>query len=122
MSEITVYTYSGCDTCRKAVAWLRSHGITFDEKPIRVTPPSDAELRAMLAHLGGDLRKLFNTSGRDYREFNMGEQLKTLDTDTALHLLAGNGNLVKRPFLIGGGVGLVGFREETWAAALTARA
>jgi arsenate reductase len=36
----------------------------------------------------------------------------------AIALLAGNGNLVKRPFLLGGGVALVGFDEKTWAAAL----
>ncbi|MDP4583472.1 MAG: hypothetical protein NWT04_06095 [Verrucomicrobiales bacterium] len=33
-------------------------------------------------------------------------------------LLAGNGNLIKRPFLLDGDRGLVGFREEEWAKAL----
>jgi len=33
-------------------------------------------------------------------------------------LLARNGNLVKRPFLIGSGVGLVGFDEAEWAKIL----
>jgi arsenate reductase len=36
----------------------------------------------------------------------------------ALALLAGNGNLVKRPFLLGDGVALTGFDEAAWAAAL----
>jgi arsenate reductase len=36
----------------------------------------------------------------------------------ALALLAGNGNLVKRPFVIGERVAIVGFNEERWAAAL----
>jgi arsenate reductase len=37
----------------------------------------------------------------------------------ALALLAGNGNLVKRPFLLGAdGLGLVGFNEVVWAARL----
>jgi arsenate reductase len=37
----------------------------------------------------------------------------------ALALLAGNGNLVKRPFLLGAdGLGLVGFNEAVWAARL----
>ncbi len=117
-SPLTVYTYANCDTCRKAVKWLRAHGVNFVEKAIRETPPNSTELRAMLALQGGDIRKLFNTSGRDYRELNMGEQLKTLTTEAALHLLAFNGNLVKRPFALAPGVGLVGFKEETWAAAL----
>ncbi len=36
----------------------------------------------------------------------------------ALALLAGNGNLVKRPFVVGGGVTLVGFDEVAWTKTL----
>ena len=45
-----------------------------------------------------------------------------MSEDEAIALLAGNGNLVKRPFALGagagagtGGVGLVGFDEAKWA-------
>ncbi len=121
MSTLTVYTYANCDTCRHAVKWLRAQDIAFTEKPIRETPPSIAELRAMLAHLGGAeaLRKLFNTSGRDYRELKLGEKLPAMTEGQALALLTANGNLVKRPFALGKTVGLVGFDEKAWAAALS---
>ena len=36
----------------------------------------------------------------------------------ALTLLAGNGNLVKRPFLVGDGIALVGFDAAAWQASL----
>jgi arsenate reductase len=126
MSEaktLTVYTYANCDTCRRAVKWLRAQGIAFAEKPIRETPPTPAELRTMLARLGGAsaLRKLFNTSGVDYRAQKLGEKLPALSEAEAIALLAGNGNLVKRPFALGGAVGLLGFDEKTWAAALIGR-
>lgn len=124
-APLTVYTYANCDTCRRAVKWLRAHGIAFDEKPIRETPPTRAELRAMLARLGGaaSLRRLFNTSGVDYRALKLGEKLPTLSEEEAFGLLSGNGNLVKRPFALGAGpkgAGLVGFDEKTWTAALLA--
>ncbi len=120
MSTLTVYTYANCDTCRRAVKWLRAQGIAFTEKPIRETPPSVAELRAMLAHLGGAeaLRKLFNTSGRDYRELKLGEKLPAMAEAQALALLATNGNLVKRPFALSKATGLVGFDEAVWGDAL----
>lgn len=124
---LTVYTYSNCDTCRRATKWLRAHDIAFDEKPIRETPPTPAELRTMLARLGGEaaLKKLFNTSGVDYRAQKLGEKLGTMSEAEAIALLAGNGNLVKRPFVLGvggraGDVGLVGFDEVAWAKALVA--
>lgn len=114
----TLYTLANCDTCRAATKWLRAQGLGFEERAIRETPPSLAELRAMLAAQGGDVRRLFNTSGRDYREQKIGDKLPALSTAAALDLLRGNGNLVKRPFLVGDGVGLVGFNEKAWAAAL----
>ncbi len=122
MSALTIYTYANCDTCRRATKWLRAREIAFVEKPIRETPPTPGELRAMLAAHGGELRKLFNTSGRDYREQKLGEKLPTLTPEAALKLLAANGNLVKRPFLLGpGGVAQVGFDEPVWAGALLAK-
>jgi arsenate reductase len=114
---IVVYTYSGCGTCRKALKWLRENEIAFREKPIRETPPSPAELKAMLAHQDGELRRLFNTSGQDYRAMGLKDKLPTLTAAKAIELLAANGNLIKRPFLLGTGFGLVGFNESAWAAA-----
>ncbi len=118
---LKVYTLANCDTCRRAVKWLRARGTAFDERPIRETPPSMTELRAMLAAQGGELRKLCNASGREYREQKLAEKLPTMTPAAALALLAGNGSLVKRPFAIGDGVALVGFDEHAWVAAFGAK-
>ena len=118
MSKVTVYTLKNCDTCRQAVKWLDRHGIVFEERAIRETPPATTELRAMLSALKGERRRLFNTSGKDYHELKLGEKLPAMSDPDALGLLAQNGNLVKRPFLIGSGVGLVGFDEAEWAKIL----
>jgi len=90
--------------------------LKFEEIPIRETPPTKAELRRMLGACGGDLRRLFNTSGGDYRELKLGERLSSMSEDEALDLLVANGNLVKRPFLLDGKGGLVGFKEPEWEA------
>ena len=109
-----IYTYAKCDTCRKAVKFLRGKGVEFREIPIRETPPPVSELKAMLRAQGGDSRKLFNTSGGDYKALGLSAKLPGLSEAEALQLLAGNGNLVKRPFVIGDGVHLVGFKEDEW--------
>lgn len=115
---LKIYTLSNCDTCRKSVAWLRAHQIPFEERAIRETPPTPAELRVALAATGGELRRLFNTAGRDYREQKLGEKVGTLTPAAAIELLAGNGNLVKRPFAVQGKQALVGFDEKAWTASL----
>jgi arsenate reductase len=121
MASMKIYTLSNCDTCRAATKWLRGRGIDFEERAIRETPPTPAELRTMLAAYDGEIRRLFNTAGRDYRDQGLAEKLPTLTSAAAIALLAANGNLVKRPFLIGDRVALVGFNEGAWSAALSAK-
>ena len=115
-TPITLYAYSKCSTCRDAVKWLRSHEANFVEKPIYETPPSLAELRRMLGFQNGNLRRLFNTSGLEYRAQGLATKLPAMSETAALTLLAGNGRLVKRPFLLGPSFGLVGFDVAAWAA------
>ena len=115
---IRVYVYEKCSTCRKALKWLGDRGIDHEVVAIRETPPTEEELAAMLGHLGGALRKLFNTSGMDYRAQGLKDRLPGMAQEEAFALLRSNGMLVKRPFLIGGDLGLVGFREAQWQEAL----
>lgn len=118
--NIRVYTYEKCDTCRRAVKWLAAQGVSPQIVPIRESPPGLPELRAMLGHVG-KLRRLFNTSGKDYQEMNLKDRLPGLTEDEALALLAKNGNLVKRPFALTASTGAVGFKEEEWKQMLRSR-
>ena len=113
-----LYAYKGCDGCKKAMRWLKANDISFEEIAIRETPPSIDELKTMLGHQGGGLKKLFNISGQDYRKMGLKGTLPSMSEDDALKLLSENGNLVKRPFLLSESVGLVGFKEDIWRAAL----
>ena len=116
--SLRVWVYQGCDTCRKARKFLAERKIPHELIAIREQPPGVAELRVMLAHLRGDLRRLFNTSGQDYRALNMKERLSSLSVDDALALLAAHGNLVKRPFVLGQDFGATGFQAEEWVRLL----
>lgn len=118
MSRLVIYTLRQCSTCRDAMKWLGARKIVFEEKAIRETPPTMAELRAMLAAYKGEVRRLFNSSGLEYRALGLAKKLPDLTMDEALRLLASNGSLVKRPFMLGPGVALVGFDEKAWASAL----
>ena len=113
---LKVYAYSGCGTCRQALKFLNARGLAHTVVAIREQPPTVAELKRMLAQYAGDVRKLFNTSGQDYRALGLGAKLATMPAAEALALLANNGNLVKRPFVLTPDGGRVGFREDEWTA------
>jgi len=110
---IQFYAYKGCDSCRRARKWLLANAIDFTEIPIREQPPTLEELQFALK-AKGSLKPLFNTSGVDYRKMGLKDKLPNLSTNEALALLNSNGNLIKRPFLIGKELSLVGFKEAEW--------
>jgi Spx/MgsR family transcriptional regulator len=113
-SRIKVYEYRNCSTCKNALKFLDQRGVEYDKRAIVDEPPSKAELRKMLGFLGGDVKKLFNTSGQVYRELKLSEKLPKLSLEQALDLLSSNGKLVKRPFLLTASGGAVGFKQEEW--------
>ena len=113
--KLKVYAYKNCDTCRKAKKYLDKKGLKYELIPVREQPPTKVELRTMLANYDGNIRKLFNTSGGDYKALNLKEKLANMTDEQAIKLLSGNGNLVKRPFAVAGNQGIVGFKEVEWA-------
>ena len=117
--QIKVYAYKNCSTCQKALKFLDQNNISYELLAIREQPPTVAELKLML-QVQKDLKKLFNTSGLEYKALNMKEQVKSLSEEQALKLLSQNGKLVKRPFLISSeGLALVGFKTEEWSKVLS---
>ena len=105
-----VYAYKNCSTCQKALKYLESRGVAYELLPIVEQPPSLEELRRMVGYVG--LGKMFNTSGQVYRE--LGLSGRNLSEPESLDLLASNGKLVKRPFVLGENWGAVGFKQEVW--------
>ena len=116
---LTIYCYSGCGTCKKALKWLDAEGIAYDLRPIRDTPPSTAELQQVLDALDGAVKRLFNTSSKDYREAGLKDRVADLTPAEAFALLQANGNLVKRPFVVTADGGTVGFKPDQWAELLS---
>lgn len=110
-----LYQYPKCSTCRNAAKFLNENDIEYQSIDITEKPPSKTELKAMLSSYQGNIRKLFNTSGLQYRELNMKDKLASMSEQEAINLLADNGMLIKRPFLLNtSNEGLVGFKEIDW--------
>src|SRR5688572_9211537 len=105
MKKVRIYEYSKCSTCRNALKFLDRNNVNYEKLPILETPPTKAELRKMLEAYGGDVKKLFNTSGELYREMKLGAKIDSMSEDEALDLLGANGKLIKRPFVLFGETG-----------------
>jgi len=109
-----LYHYPKCSTCKKAIAFLRARGVDFEAVDISLSPPSEGELRAMMRAQGA-IRPLFNVSGNSYRSGGFAQRVPTMTEEEAIAALLHDGMLIKRPFLLGEGIALLGFDPDRWA-------
>ena len=114
-----LYLYEKCESCRKATRWLDEKKISYKSISIRETPPTKKELNDMLASHHGNIKKLFNTSSKDYRKPELKATLPNLSKKQKIDLLSKQGNLIRRPFLVGESVLLQGYNRELWQEALS---
>ena len=113
---LKLYGYKQCGTCRKAEQFLQQAGIGYEYIDITENPPAAEELAAIVERASVPLNKLFNTSGVQYRELKIKDQLPGLSDQAILFLLAGNGRLIKRPLITDGKRATVGFNAQQFAA------
>ncbi|HAX45495.1 MAG TPA: Spx/MgsR family RNA polymerase-binding regulatory protein [Nitrospinaceae bacterium] len=112
-----LYFYNKCGTCRKAKKFLDAKNMSYDEIDITEKPPTKSILKRAIAVKG--MKKLFNTSGEQYKKLKIKDQIGTMTVAQAIDLLSGNGRLVKRPIAVDGDRITVGFDEseykEVWS-------
>ena len=107
--------YPRCTTCHKAKKWLDDNHVEYTERHIVEDNPTYEELREWYSQSGLPIKKFFNTSGLRYKELNLKDKIPTMTEDELLKLLATDGMLVKRPFVVNGDKILIGFKEKEWS-------
>ena len=111
-----IVCYPKCGTCKKALAYLDSLGISYDYRDIKEYNPSYDELKLWQEKSGVEMKRFFNTSGLLYKSMALKDKLPQMTDEEKLNLLATDGMLVKRPIAIGDDFVLVGFKENEWDA------
>ena len=107
-----LFSYNKCGTCQKAIKDLEAKNIDFDVIDITEKPPSKKILKSAIKAKG--LKKLFNTSGVQYRELKIKNKLKSMTEADAIDLLASNGRLIKRPIAVDKDKITVGFDADEY--------
>ena len=108
--------YPKCTTCQRAKAWLDTQGLSYESRDIKLENPTQEELKTWHTMSGLPLRRLFNTSGLQYKALGLKDKLPAISEDEQFALLASDGMLVKRPILVGDGFAFFGFKEADWEA------
>ena len=106
--------YPKCSTCKKAQAWLDDRQSSYEARDIKLQNPTEDELRQWHKKSGLPLKRLFNTSGLQYKALGLKDKLPAMSEEEQLRLLSTDGMLVKRPILVGEDFVLTGFRRLEW--------
>lgn len=113
-----IFVHYNCSSCKKALKWLESKSLEVEAVNLLENCPSEEEFQQMVVAYDGNLKKLFNTSGQLYRELGMKDKVSEMIAGEIYKLLGREGMLVKRPFLLSGDKGFVGFKEAEWESLL----
>ena len=109
-----VYYYPVCSTCKKALKWLDENEISYEKKHIVDAKLTTKEIEDIYKKSGLPIQRLFNTSGKVYKELQLKDKLKDMTEKEKLELLASYGMLLKRPILVNRDMALIGFKEEEY--------
>jgi Spx/MgsR family transcriptional regulator len=112
---IDFYGIPGCDTVKKARAWLDAKGVGYTFHDYKKEGADPTKLRAWVAAKGWET--VLNRRGTTFRQ--LAESDKTdLDAEKAVALMQAHPSAIKRPVVEYSEELLVGFDADAWQAAL----
>ncbi len=114
MTQLKVYHYAKCSTCRNAIKWLKNEGHELELIPINEQPPAKDEVLDLISKSGLESKKFFNVSGEVYKTLGLKDKLADLNEEERAELLASNGMLIKRPVVTDGKQVTIGFKPEQY--------
>jgi len=112
---IVIYGIKNCDTMKKARAWLDQHGVEYNFHDYKAAGVDKERLARWSKAAGWEV--LLNRAGTTFRKLPDAEKTN-LTEKKALALMLAQPSMIKRPVLEIGGKLLVGFKPESYAAAI----
>ena len=107
----TIYHNPRCSKSRQTLALLEERGISPRVVDYLKTPPSPAELKAILKKLGLRPRDLMRKGEPRYAELGLKD--RDLDDDALIALMVANPILIERPIVVSRGKAALGRPPES---------
>lgn len=107
---ITLYHNPRCSKSRQALALLQAHGVEPQLKLYLDQPPTQAELKGLLAKLEISPRALLRKGEDAYKELNLKDD--ALSDAALIKAMINNPKLIERPIAINGDHAVIGRPPE----------
>ncbi|MGV1904226.1 arsenate reductase (glutaredoxin) [Agrobacterium cavarae] len=96
--HVTIYHNPSCGTSRNTLAMIRNAGIEPTVVEYLQTPPSRAELKAMITDAGLTVREAIREKGTPYAELGLDDP--ALSDEQLLDAMVKEPILINRPFVV----------------------
>lgn len=110
MSQISIFHNPRCSKSRGALELLEERGIQPEIIRYLETPPSAADLKALLGKLGIGARQLLRTGEDEYKELDLANP--ALSDDQLIEAMTSHPKLIERPIVIVGDKAVIGRPPE----------
>ncbi|MDO8696818.1 MAG: arsenate reductase (glutaredoxin) [Pseudomonas sp.] len=110
MTDLTLYHNPSCSKSRGALEILEARGLSPKIVRYLDTPPSAAELQALLVKLGLPARQLLRTGEEAYKSLNLADA--SLSEAQLIAAMVAQPKLIERPILIAGERAIIGRPPE----------
>jgi arsenate reductase len=113
MAKPTLYWKSTCSTCRDAVKLLRDTSVAVDAIDTKKSPPTLAQVKAIVAAAGG-VAAVLNTRHALVKERSWATKPPSVTEFAAA--VAADVNVLRRPIILAGSKIIIGFDKPAYAA------
>jgi len=110
MSQLTLFHNPRCSKSRGALELLEARGLAPTIVRYLETPPSAAELQALLGKLGIGARQLLRTGEDEYKALGLDDP--QLSDAQLVEAMAAHPKLIERPILVAGDKAVIGRPPE----------
>ena len=110
MSEFTIYHNPRCSKSRQTLALLEENGVSPEVVLYLDTPPSAAELKALLGKLGIEARALLRKGEDAYKSEGLADT--SLDDAALVAAMVAHPKLIERPIVVKGERAVLGRPPE----------
>ena len=113
---VRIYHNNRCSKSRAPLALLEEHGSAVEVINYLDTPPSAAELAALLKMLGMTARQLLRSGEAEYQSLGLNDP--ALDDATLIAAMVTHPKLIERPIVVVNGKAAIGRPPEAVSAIL----
>ncbi|MEN0108034.1 MAG: arsenate reductase (glutaredoxin) [Pseudomonas sp.] len=110
MTDLTLYHNPRCSKSRSALELIEARGLQPTVIRYLETPPSAAEISALLGKLKLSARELLRTGEDEYKTLNLGDA--SLSDAELIAAMAAHPKLIERPILVVGERAVIGRPPE----------